>query len=193
MGDNTAATGYLVDALTVLRECGDQAATAEVLGSLADMAHTLGDSAMGARLFGAAHAIRQAISTSHQELAVEDYERILRQMREAAGDEVFDAAWAAGAAAPTDDIVRETAVLKELASAAPRDPRDVEIERVTGLTAGDLEIVRLFVGGRTNQEIADTLSISLEAATAPVGRLYAKLGVSSRAGVTAYAFKHGIV
>lgn len=192
MGDNTAATGYLVDALTVLRERGDQAATAEVLGSLADMAHTLGDPALGARLFGAAHAIRQAIGTSHQELAVEDYERIVRQMREAAGNEVFDAAWASGEAAATDDIVRETAVLKELASAAPRDPRDVEIERETGLTAGDLTIVRLFAAGRTNQEIADELSLDIERITAHIARLYIKLGVDSRAGLTAFAFKHGI-
>jgi DNA-binding CsgD family transcriptional regulator len=111
----------------------------------------------------------------------------------AAGDDAFDMAWAAGMAAPLDDVVREAGCLVELASAARLDPRDVDLQQRTGLNPRELAIVRQFVAGKSNQEIADALGLNLGFVTTLIGQIYTRLGVDSRAGVTAFAFKNGIV
>ena len=192
-GDYAAAARALVESLRDLQECGDQAAVANVLGSLADLANELDDPLLSARLFGAAKAIRDAIGTSHAPDQVEDYERVLGLVRVAAGDDAFEAAWADGMAAPLDEIVREAACLVDVASAAPGDPRDAELHQRTGLNPRELAIVRQFVAGKSNQEIADALGLNLTFVTTLIGQVYTRLGVDSRAGVTAFAFKNGIV
>jgi DNA-binding CsgD family transcriptional regulator len=174
-------------------ECGDQAATANVLGSLADLANELGDPRLAARLFGAAKAIRDAIGTSHAADQIEDYERVLGLVRAAAGDGPFETAWAEGMAAPLDAIAREAGCLVELASATPQDPRDVALQQKTGLNARELAIVREFVAGKSNQEIAEVLGLNQGFVSTLIGQIYTKLGGDSRAGVTAFAFKSGIV
>jgi predicted ATPase/DNA-binding CsgD family transcriptional regulator/Tfp pilus assembly protein PilF len=192
-GESAEAARYLLAALIDLQECGDQAAMSNVLGTLADMAHALGDPILGARLFGASRGIRDAIGTSHAPDQVEDYERVLGLVRDAAGEEAFEAAWAAGMAAPIEETVRDATGIVALASAEPRDPRQVELERKTGLTAREISVIRQLVAGKSNQEIADALGLNLGFVTTVIGQILNKLGVDSRGGVTAYAFKWGIV
>jgi DNA-binding NarL/FixJ family response regulator len=62
-----------------------------------------------------------------------------------------------------------------------------------GLTHRELEVLRLVAGGKTNREIASTLVISEHTVARHVQNIYAKLGVSSRAAATAFAFEHGLV
>jgi DNA-binding CsgD family transcriptional regulator len=61
------------------------------------------------------------------------------------------------------------------------------------LTLREREILRLLAEGRTNQAIADTLYISLRTVQTHVANILAKLGLSSRAAVAAYAVRHGLV
>ena len=191
-GDYVAAADYLVDAIADLWACGDQATTVELLVSAADMARRLGDPAMAARLIAAAHALLQAIGSARPQESLDDYERIVAEIRGAMENEAFDAAWAAGVATPTGEIARDVAALKELARSSPRDPQDAAIARATGLPTGDIALLRLFAAGRTNEEIAGELAIGVDDVTAQIARLYIKLGVHSRAALTAFAFKHGI-
>jgi DNA-binding CsgD family transcriptional regulator len=62
-----------------------------------------------------------------------------------------------------------------------------------GLTPRELEIVRLLVDGRSNQEIADLLSISLRTAQTHVANVLGKLDLPSRSAVAAYAVRNGLV
>ena len=61
------------------------------------------------------------------------------------------------------------------------------------LTPRELEILRLLATGMTNRAIADTLIISEKTAANHVSNILAKLGLSSRAAATAYAYEHGLV
>ena len=54
-------------------------------------------------------------------------------------------------------------------------------------------MLRLVAAGRSNPEIAAALFISPRTATTHVSRLYAKLGVASRAEAIALALRHGLV
>ena len=62
-----------------------------------------------------------------------------------------------------------------------------------GLTPRELEVLRLVAAGETNQAIATELFISEKTAARHVSNIFAKLGLSTRAAATAYAYQHGLV
>jgi ATP/maltotriose-dependent transcriptional regulator MalT len=62
--------------------------------------------------------------------------------------------------------------------------------RPAGLTARELDVLRLLAAGKTNQQIAAELVISGHTAGRHVQNIYRKLGVSSRAAATAFAVEH---
>jgi DNA-binding CsgD family transcriptional regulator len=62
-----------------------------------------------------------------------------------------------------------------------------------GLTARELEVLRLVASGKTNREIADGLSLSDHTVRRHLQNIFAKLDVSTRAAATAFAFQHGLV
>jgi NarL family two-component system response regulator LiaR len=61
------------------------------------------------------------------------------------------------------------------------------------LTEREKEVLNLVVQGKSNQQIADIMFISLATVKAHVGNILSKLQVSSRAEAIAYAVKHKIV
>jgi DNA-binding CsgD family transcriptional regulator len=62
-----------------------------------------------------------------------------------------------------------------------------------GLSARELEVLRLVAAGKSNREIASTLVISEHTVARHLQNIYAKLGVSSRTAATAFAFEHELV
>ena len=62
-----------------------------------------------------------------------------------------------------------------------------------GLTAREAEVLALVASGRTNHEIAQLLVVSDHTVRRHLQNVFAKIGVTSRAGATAYAFTHGLV
>ena len=61
------------------------------------------------------------------------------------------------------------------------------------LTEREQEVLNLVVQGNSNQQIAETLFISLATVKAHISSILAKLQLSSRAEAIAYAIKHKIV
>ncbi len=61
-----------------------------------------------------------------------------------------------------------------------------------GLTAREVDVLRLLVQGRSAREIATDLVISPKTARNHTEHIYAKLGVSNRVGATLFAVKHGL-
>jgi DNA-binding NarL/FixJ family response regulator len=62
-----------------------------------------------------------------------------------------------------------------------------------GLSPRELEVLRLVASGETNKAIAAALVLSERTVDRHVSNVYAKLGVSSRAAATAFAYEHGLV
>jgi HD-GYP domain-containing protein (c-di-GMP phosphodiesterase class II) len=66
-------------------------------------------------------------------------------------------------------------------------------EQVAGLTAREIEVLRLLARGASIRGIAGTLQISPKTADAHIQHIYAKAGVSSRAAATLFAMQHDLV
>jgi len=62
-----------------------------------------------------------------------------------------------------------------------------------GLTGREVEVLALVATGKTNREIAVDLVISEKTVARHLSNIFTKLGVSSRAGATAYAYQHDLV
>lgn len=71
----------------------------------------------------------------------------------------------------------------------------MEVARASdhGLTGRELEVLRLLTTGATNRAIATELVLSERTVDRHASNIYAKLGVSSRAAATAYAYQHELM
>ncbi|HJU00816.1 MAG TPA: response regulator transcription factor, partial [Actinomycetes bacterium] len=63
----------------------------------------------------------------------------------------------------------------------------------SGLTAREVEVLRLVATGRTNRVIAAELFLSEKTVARHLSNIFTKLGVSSRAAATAWAYRHELV
>jgi DNA-binding NarL/FixJ family response regulator len=66
-------------------------------------------------------------------------------------------------------------------------------DRTHGLTARELEVLRLIAAGMTNKAIAGLLFVSERTVDRHVSNIFVKVGVSSRAAATAYAYEHKLL
>jgi DNA-binding CsgD family transcriptional regulator len=109
--------------------------------------------------------------------------------------------------ATTDNHRRALALLDEAkALCLPLDalPALAQIERLAarldatmdappaGLTAREIEVLRLVAVGLSNAAIAERLFLSPRTVKVHVGNIFAKIGVSNRAAATQFALRHGI-
>jgi DNA-binding CsgD family transcriptional regulator len=87
-------------------------------------------------------------------------------------------------------------MLHDLGAAPVRSdlPMAAEPSDPTGLlSAREVEVIRLIAGGKSNRAIAEELFISAKTVDRHVSNIFTKVGVSSRAAATAWAFEHGLM
>jgi DNA-binding CsgD family transcriptional regulator len=112
---------------------------------------------------------------------------LLARACRALGDE-DGAAMELGAARATFERLGAAPDLQRLRGAGPRS-EDAD----HGLTRREREILSWLATGRTNRAIAKALSISEKTVARHISNIYGKLGLSSRAAATAYAYEHDLV
>ena len=124
-------------------------------------------------------------------LAVSDVYCALREdrpYRPAFGQDAAAAILAEEAQRGTLDLAAVRAVL-EAAGGAPPAPRGTW---PNGLSDREVEVLRLVSRGGTNKDVARTLGISPRTVQHHVAHIYAKIGVTSRAGAALFAAEHGL-
>ena len=95
----------------------------------------------------------------------------------------FDAArWVFQQLGAVSDIARAEELSRKTATRA-----------AGGLTAREVQVLALAATGKTNQEIAASLVISEHTVRRHLQNIFAKIGVSSRAAATAYAYQHDLI
>jgi DNA-binding NarL/FixJ family response regulator len=74
----------------------------------------------------------------------------------------------------------------------PSAPSAGQPAGILGLTAREIEVLRLVAAGRSNREIAAELFISAKTASVHVSNILAKLGASGRTEAAAIALREGL-
>jgi DNA-binding CsgD family transcriptional regulator len=77
--------------------------------------------------------------------------------------------------------------LADVPAEAPKTSSNLD-----ALSARELEVLRLLAAGKSNQQIADELVISVNTVIRHVAHIFDKTGVTNRAQATAYAKDHGL-
>ena len=78
-------------------------------------------------------------------------------------------------------------------AAAGEPRRTTRDPNPAGLTDREVEVLRLIARGRANKQVAASLGISPKTVGRHVEHIYAKAGVSTRAGATLFAMEHGLL
>ena len=86
----------------------------------------------------------------------------------------------------------------EMALSVPKGPSSTAPAKTSptypaGLTAREVEVLRLVAQGLTDAQVAEQLVISPRTVNWHLTSIYSKLGVSSRSAATRYAIEHTLV
>ncbi len=106
-GQHELAMARYHEALDLLERVPNKAALAKALEDIAATTAALGDPAKGARLLGAADAIRRTIRSPLFPSELAEYEATVASMRGMLGDDAFDAQWHVGSSVTLERALEE--------------------------------------------------------------------------------------
>ena len=155
----------------------------DILECLAALAGDAGSHHEAARLVGAAQGIRQQMGAVRFEVWDAAYEASVATLRDALGDEDFDAAWAEGAALSTEEAIAY--------AQRGRGQRKRPTTGWASLTPTERDVVRLVTEGLANNDIATRLFVSPRTVQTHLTHVYTKLGLTSRVQLVQEAARHG--
>jgi DNA-binding CsgD family transcriptional regulator len=169
-GDVDAAVCLHHDALRQFHAVGVRIGVAASLDALGALAAQRDDVERAARLFGAAHGLRQALGGGNPRRP--DHDADVARARERSEPEQFARAWRDGT---------EMGVEEAVAYASKRRGRGRgSSSGRTALSDMERQVVELVRQGLTNAEVAERLFTSPETVKTLLSRAFAKLGVRSR-------------
>ena len=177
---------FLDEGARIARELEDRIGVTYFVEGLAKLSAMRGELVRAARLWGAAEAQREqmGMALSRFDLAASRYEQDLTAVRSALEEPTFEAAWAEGRAMSPEEAI-EYALEEPTTHDQSRAP--------SGLTKRELEVLGLVARGMSNQQIAESLTISEHTVHRHVSNVLGKLGVSSRAAAVAQAGRLGLL
>ncbi|HET8853406.1 MAG TPA: tetratricopeptide repeat protein, partial [Ktedonobacteraceae bacterium] len=186
-GDYAAARTLYEESLVLSGELGEKWVIAACLLGLGEVVAAQRQLAWAAQLWGAADALRDAISVSVPPIELADYERSLSAARVHLGERAFAAAWAQGRS-----MTPQQALAAKGQKPAPPATTIVTPPAAypAGLTAREVEVLRLLAAGLTDLQIAEKLILSPRTVHAHISSIYSKLAVTSRSAATRYAIEH---
>jgi predicted ATPase/DNA-binding CsgD family transcriptional regulator len=216
-GDPARAARAFAEALRLRRELSDRRGITESIEGLAEVAATVAASdpaiaRTGAALLGAGASLRSTIGAIPEPLHQDRLDRANALLTKHLGAGA-QAAVASGAQLSRSDAIASALDLASqieqwaaehgpashpATSTAP-DPAEQPARRAAanalpnGLSAREVDVLRLVATGMTNAEVADQLFLSPRTVHAHLHRIFGKIGVSSRAAATRFAVEHGLV
>ncbi len=191
-GDDEAARALFEESLAILREVGDKEGIASCLEGLAGVIAAQGEPVKAVLLWGAIESLREAMGAPIPAVERASYDRTVAVVRAQLGEKDFAVWWAEGRTMTPEQalVVQEQEVMQLLSNQVPTSPLLTPPAYPGGLSAREVEVLRLVTEGLTNTQIADQLIISPLTVNAHVRSIFTKLGVSTRSAATRYAFEH---
>jgi non-specific serine/threonine protein kinase len=194
------------ESLTLRQETGEKEGIAIALEGLAAVAGLQGQSLTAARLCGFAESLRTLLGAPLSPIDRAGYLQTLVAIRARLDETTFVTAWNEGHAMTLEQAVAEGAHAHARAYFPPAPPAARALlapvdasntfprpRNSFGLTAREIEVLRLVTQGLTTAQIAQQLTVSSRTADAHLRSIYSKLEVTSRAAATRTAIEHGLV
>ena len=154
----------------------------DILECLGTVANDAGSHREAARLFGAAHGIRQRMGAVRFKVWDAGYEASLTAVRDALGEQDFESAWAQGDALSTEEAIAY--------AQRGRGERKRPTTGWASLTPTERDVVRLVSEGLANNDIATRLFVSPRTVQTHLTHVYTKLGLTSRVQLVQEAARH---
>jgi predicted ATPase/DNA-binding CsgD family transcriptional regulator len=194
-GDSAAARCLYREGLTLLLEFNVyKEGIAASMEGLAALESGQGMPRHAVRLWGAAHALREAICAPIYPVYHASNEQALALAHTQLGEQGFHDEWAKGRAltpeqalAPQESNIPQGPPLHQSSLVQPPS------RALVGLTRREREVLRLLTEGLTNPQIAERLVVSLPTVSTHVASIFNKLGVTSRSAATRYAVEQHLV
>jgi predicted ATPase/class 3 adenylate cyclase/DNA-binding CsgD family transcriptional regulator len=171
------------DALASAAEVEAYLGISDILECLGTLAGDAGSHREAARLFGAAHAIRERMGAVRFKIYDRGYQASVAALRDAMDDKEFDSAWAEGAALSVQEAI-----------AYAQRGHGQHKRSATGwasLTPAERDVVRLVSDGLANNDIATRLFISPRTVSTHLTHVYTKLGFTSCVRLAQEASRRG--
>jgi DNA-binding CsgD family transcriptional regulator len=193
-GDEVKARTLYEESLVILASIEDKELLASFLEDVAEVVLAQGGLLWAASLLGAAEALRETLDTPLPSVYRAGYERSVAASSHHLGEKVFASVWAQG----------RSMTLKQVLAAVTKMPMTVLAEPLSaplatiptypnGLTAREVEVLRLVAQGLTDVQVADQLVLSRYTVSTHLHSIYNKLEVTSRAAATRFAVEHHLV
>ena len=189
------------ESLTLRQETGEKEGIATALEGLAAVTGMQGQPASGARLCGSAESLRTLLSAPLTPIDRAYYQQTIAAIRAQLDEPAFLKAWTAGHAMTLEEAIAEAVQVPAREHMPPTPPPALAETPSTfrprdnsfGLTAREIEVLRLVTRGLTTTQIGQQLIMSPRTADAHLRSIYAKLEVTSRAAATRSAIEHQLI
>ncbi len=196
-GDYAQAQAFYEESLTLAREMGFKRLIPANLEGLAAVFAAQGEPMRAARLWGAAEALREAMGMPLPPIEKPGYERSVAAARIQLGGQIFTAIWAEGRTMIPEEVLAAREPVK-LPQPVPGEPLSMLPAKSSpsypgGLTAREVEVLRLVAQGLTDAQIAEQLMLSPRTVSWHLSTIYNKIQVSSRSAATRYAIEQHVV
>ena len=200
-GASERAAACYTESLTLRQGTGEQEGIATALEGLAAVTMMQGQPVGAARLYGFAEALRTLLGAPLPPIDRPAYQRTVAALHAQLGEPTFRSPWAAGRALTREEAIAE-AVQVSAREDTPLAPPPASVEtppaspspgKLFGLTARELDVLRLLTQGLTTSQIAGQLTISPRTADAHLRAIYRKLEVGSRAAPIRAAIEHQLI
>lgn len=191
--DNAAARALYDESLMQARELGNKRTIALCLEGLAGVILAQGEAAWAARLLGAAEALRKAIGVPMQPVERIGYEQAVMTSHNHLGERYFSVAWAEGRTMTPEQAfaARGPVAISVEPAATPQTKSPPAYP--AGLTAREVEVLRLVAQGLPDAQVAAQLVVSPRTVNFHLTSIYGKIGVSSRSAATRFAIEQHLI
>ncbi len=207
-GDHGQAFIHAQACLRTLRDVGAYVWVHNALATFVGLATVLRQPDRTVRLAGAIAAFEESVAVR----PIPIVEAMLAQALAAAqgdlGEEQFRRRWDEGRGLSLDAAIEEALAVEgpealggDVATVDPPQaaPRHDETARPSrqpapaGLSPREVEVLCLLANGRTSQEMAEALVLSVRTVERHITHIYEKIGARGRADATAFALKHHLI
>jgi len=200
-GNYEGMAALFEESFVLFRELGQKAGIADCLAGLAAVAGVQGQQELAVQLFAASQALFNALGVRPDPADRAEYDRNLASVRTRLDEATFHVAWALGQQMTWEQILAAPEQVKRKRNlTTPHPASHFVLSQVppsasfpAGLTAREVEVLRLAAQGLSYAQIAERLIISARTVDAHLRSIYGKLGVTSRNDATRVAREHQLL